>query len=114
MKKTLLSAAVFCLVAIGCKKDDNCDLSAEKLVGSYRLTGLTYKTSGSATATDVYNQIPPCERDDLYVFNSNGTTNYVDAGTLCAQQGNFTSSWSLSGNTLFFAGDSYNVVGFDC
>ena len=115
MKKMLLSASLFFLMITGCKKDDDCDLSSDKLVGSYKLTGLTYKAAGSASATDVYNlYVAPCERDDVYTFNANGTATYTDVGTVCVPAGNYNATWSLSGNVLNFDGDNYTVASFDC
>jgi len=111
----LLSATLFLIITAGCKKNDNCDLSHDKLVGTYKLTGLTYRANGSATASDVFNlYVPPCERDDLYTFNANGTAVYTDAGTVCVPSSNFNATWSLSGNVLTFDGDNYTVASFDC
>ena len=115
MKNVILFAGLFLLIMTGCKKDDDCDLSSERLVGTYKLTGLSYKTAASPTPTDIYSvSIPPCERDDLYSFNANGTAIYTDAGTRCVPTSTFNATWSLSGNVLTFDGDNYTVASFDC
>lgn len=117
MKKIILAAFLFSTIMVGCKKDkdQNCDLSNERLVGTYKLTAINYKAAGSTTSTNVFLLFTEaCERDDLYVFNSNNTFEYVDAGSVCSPAGHFNSSWSLSGNTLIFDGESFTVATFDC
>jgi len=116
MKNYLLSGILFFTLMVGCKKNDNnCNLSNEKLVGTYKLTAITYKPSGSSTHQDVYNTfLEPCQRDDLYIFNSNNSFNYVDAGNVCLPPGNDNSTWSLSGNTLIIDTDIFIVASFNC
>ena len=115
MKKMILTAGLFIVILAGCKKDKDCDLSRESIVGSYRLTALTYQEAGSSIVSDVYNQyLPPCERDDVYTFNTNGSAVITDAGTSCVPSGGYNANWSLSGNVLNFDGDNYTVAAFDC
>ena len=114
MKKHLLAVILLFTVLIGCKKDDDCDLSNERLVGSYRLTALTYTPSGGATQNVYLTYLDACERDDIFVFNANATANYVDAGTTCVPANNYVVAWSLSGNSLNIDGELFNVASFDC
>ena len=117
MKKILLFSLVISLF-ISCKKDDNnnCTLSTAAVAGSYRITAVTYRQTPTSSETDYYNVIftDPCEKDDKYTFNANGTYTFTDAGVKCAPPGDFNGTWSLSGNTITIDGDPGNVESFNC
>jgi hypothetical protein len=110
--------ALACISAVlfaGCKKDNTCSLTQQSIVGTYRLTGLTYTASPGGTVQDVYNtDLQACERDNVYIFNADGSFYYQDAGTSCNPPDNYSSSWNLYGSTLEFGGDVSSVEYFDC
>jgi len=117
MKKILLYSLVILLFTT-CKKDkdENCTLSVSAAAGSYRVTAVTYRQTPTSSEQDYYNTLfpNPCERDDTFTFNANGTYNYVDAGIKCAPPGDSQGTWSLSGNTVTIDGDPGNVQSFNC
>jgi hypothetical protein len=116
MKKLLGMAVVFAVALSSCKKDDEkvCDLNQSNVVGTYKTTSLKYKADASTPEVDLFLLADVCEKDDLQVFNSNNTFNYVDAGTQCTPSGDFTSTWSLSGNSIIIDGELGNVSSFNC
>ncbi|MEO6405744.1 MAG: lipocalin family protein [Ferruginibacter sp.] len=114
MKKLLGLIAFSGILFSSCKKDNNCDLNSASVAGSYKITSLKYKQTPSSPEVDLYNSLSACEKDDIYIFDSNGSFNYQDAGTICNPSGSYNSSWSLSGNTLTYDGDAYNVSSFNC
>jgi hypothetical protein len=86
------------------------------IAGTYRVTAVKYKASSSSAEQDYYNFVfsDPCERDDTHTFNANGTYIFTDAGTKCVPPGDFTSNWTLSGNTMTVDGDPGNIESFNC
>src|SRR5687768_14248632 len=99
MKKLILSAFVISALSAGCSKDDddkNCDLNSTNLVGVYKTTAVTYKASPTSPEEDEFITWAACEKDDLIVFNDNGTANAQDAGAKCVPPGDDTFTWSLT------------------
>ena len=88
-----LASAVFALSLLsfsGCKKDKNNDSSTveptptpaptktEQLTGkNWKLTSWTSDPAidwgGGAFVTDVYAQLDACQKDDIFIYNTNGT-----------------------------------------
>jgi hypothetical protein len=115
MKKFLLVSLVAGM-GLSCKKNNSCTTSAGSLSGPYRITAYTYKSSPSAAEVDYYNVIfsDPCERDDIYTFNSNGTYHITDAGIVCSPPTTDDGTWALSGSTITIDGDPATIQSFDC
>ncbi|MBS1761502.1 MAG: lipocalin family protein [Bacteroidetes bacterium] len=118
MKKLLFGAFALALFAgVGCKKDkdeDVCALSSASFAGSYKITGATTQM-GSGTETDIYTSLyEPCERDDVYTFNTNGTYTLTDAGVVCDPPNTDAGTWAISGNTVTIDGDNANISNFTC
>lgn len=114
MKGILLFGIVLSIVSTSCKKTDSCNLTAETLVGTYKLTAAKYKASPSAQEVDLFASVNNCEKDNFFIFNSNNTFTYQDAGVLCNPASTDASGWSLTGTTLEFGGDVNTVTDFDC
>ncbi|MEO7266109.1 MAG: lipocalin family protein [Ferruginibacter sp.] len=114
MKKILILIAFSGILFTSCKKDKTCDLNSTSLAGSYRVTSLKYKQTPTSAEVDLFSSLSACQKDDIYVYNTNGTFNYQDAGVVCSPSGSYNSTWTLSGNTLTFDGDVYNVNSFSC
>ena len=117
MKKILASCLIVSLL-ISCKKDkkEDCTLSMAAISGNHKITAVRYKATPASPEVDYYNSIytDPCERDDVFSFNANGTYVFTDAGVVCTPSNSDTGNWSQSGNTVTIDGDAANVESFNC
>jgi len=117
MKKIFSIVLIAVLFATACdKKDNSCMTSVASLSGIYKITAVTYKASPVSAEIDYFNILFPdaCERDDLYTFQTNGTYQVKDAGTICSPSGDDDGTWSLSGSTIVIDGDPTTLESFDC
>ena len=116
MKKTLASFLVIVLFVSCDKKEDECTLSTNAVSGNHRVTAVRYKASPSSPEVDYYSTLytDPCERDDVFTFNTNGTYIFTDAGVVCSPSNSDSGTWSLSGNTVTIDGEPGNVDSFNC
>ncbi|WP_167019883.1 lipocalin family protein [Chitinophaga sp. Cy-1792] len=123
--KTATIKWAFVALAFGtmfaCKKEKSesstpsCEVSMSGLSGSYRLTGLEYKSPTSTTPVDFLAAMDDCEKDDMLTLNSNGTYKYDDMGTVCSPSGSEQGTWTVSGKTLTSDGIlSGTVASYDC
>ena len=113
MKKLLLITLVATVVFSSCKKSSNssCTLSASSIVGTYKITSVMLSTQGESF--EVFNDdtyFEPCERDDIYTLNANGTYTISDGVNTCNPTGNYSGTWSLNGNTLTMDGTEVNTI----
>ena len=118
MKKSIkylsLLLILFSLIAISCSKDDDdpANQSAKTTkeyltAGNWKTTAMTISPGisfGGVTITDFFAQFPACTKDDLVLFNSNGTITDDEGPTKCDPNDPQTTtegSWSLnSDNTI--------------
>lgn len=115
MKKIILSATTLVAILVACKKDPiTCTTNMASIAGSYKITAAKYKASSSATEQDFFATLPACEKDDIIKLNANGTADYQDAGTACTPNSSYSSTWSLSGNTITMDGTPGTIQLFDC
>ena len=104
---------VFSFVASSCNKDDDSDNQPTKstkeylTAGNWKTTAMTISPGisfGGVTITDFFAQTPACSKDDLILFNSNGTITDDEGPTKCDPNDPQTTtegSWSLnSDNTI--------------
>ena len=117
MKKLLFfSFGLIILSSCNKDKDKTCNRDMAGISGTYKITAVRYKATPTSAEADYYAAFFPdaCERDDSYVFNSNGTFAYNDAGVVCTPSNSYTSTWSVSGNTMTVDGDAGNIDDFNC
>ena len=115
MKKFILASVVLSFLFAGCSKNDkNCDLNSTNLVGTYRTTAIKYKASTGSQEIDIFSSLEACVKDDLIIFNDNGTVVFQDAGSVCSPSGNDSGSWNLSGNRIMLDGEAGTVTSFEC
>ena len=115
MKKTLLHLTLAALLAIpvliGCKKDkdDKLAVTKENLVGTYKLTAVSFTSAGQTK--DIYNdRVDACAQDDLYKLEADGTFSYRDVGTQCEGGGyDYDAEWSIVGNNLTLEDDEFII-----
>ena len=117
MRKLIIVLFVFTLFNSCSKdKDKTCTLSVTAVAGNYKITAIRYKATPASAEADYFNIFftDPCERDDIFSLNANGTYILTDAGVRCTPPGDDTGAWSLTGNTLTIDGDAANVDAFSC
>ncbi len=107
--KTLLIAGLALTVAAaaGCKKDDGSPSRRDLLVsGKWQLTAatITGTTAGRTIDSNIYNNgLRDCDRDDLYIFNSDGTETKDEGTNKCSGT---TPQTSVIGNWALLSGDT--------
>jgi hypothetical protein len=116
--KTLFTLGIIGITFSSCQKErgnDNCETTMGNIAGSYKLVSLKYKASANSPEQDYTVFFDDCEKDDIIKLMANGTYEHVDAGIICSPDGNYSGTWSLSGNTLTSDGDiGGEVQSFDC
>lgn len=117
-KKLLFAICISTLVFQSCNKDESetCPTSIASVSGTYKLTGLVYKSASAQEADWFANgTVQACKKDDLYVLASNGDFNIQDAGTVCSNPGDYAGIWTLvDGNIDMDSYYSGTISSFDC
>ena len=64
---------------------------------------------------DLYDSLPPCERDNVIQLSANLTATFIDSGVKCNPPSDSTGTWSLSANTdtLYVAGSANFINSWD-
>lgn len=115
MKRILALVVTSVILFSSCKKDDpTCDLNTASVTGSYRIGAIKYKQTSTSAEIDVLASFPACQKDDILIFGPSNVFTYQDAGMACSPSGTFSDTWTVSGNTLTYDGDTYNVGSFNC
>jgi len=116
-KIPLIVAAVAALfLFISCKKSDNVSnaKTVQNISGSYNLTGLTWTALG--VTANVYDSLPPCEKDNILQFDADGSVHEIDAKILCdPPETDSLSTWGLSsnGDSLYLDHSPYLIKSWD-
>jgi Lipocalin-like domain len=118
MKKLIFSAAIAALALSSCKKDNGDEQKAitkESIIGDYKITSVVIKNG--AAEVDVFNNTNPdfilyeaCQKDDLFKLKASDVFEYMDAGTACSGDRNYTDSWSLNGNAIMVGEEASGIV----
>ncbi|MEO5563837.1 MAG: lipocalin family protein [Chitinophagaceae bacterium] len=108
-------------ILVSCQKEkkhedpNTCTLKKSSLAGTYVLTSVTYKATPTSPEQDFMFFMEPCEKDDLFTINANGTYTYSDIATKCSPDGTESGNWSLNGNTIISDGEIAGTIEkFDC
>ena len=118
MRKILLTAvaASALLTFISCKKSDSVSnaKTVQNISGSYNLTGLTWTALG--VTVNVYDSLPPCEKDNIFQFDADGSAHEIDAKILCdPPEADSIATWGLSskGDSLYLDNTPYLIKSWD-
>jgi hypothetical protein len=118
MLKIILTAiAVSALLPfVSCKKSDNVSnaKTVQNIAGSYDLTGITWTALG--VTINVYDSLPPCEKDNILQFNTDGSAHEIDAKIQCdPPEADSVTTWGLSskGDSLYLDGNPYLIKSWD-
>ncbi|MEP7319161.1 MAG: lipocalin family protein [Panacibacter sp.] len=99
-------------VFFGCSKNDDggdtTPVTMASLAGNYKITAVT---TGGVDILSTY--LLPCQQDDLYTLNADGTYVITDAGTACTPTSATSSTWTLSGTQITINGQVFTLVKFD-
>jgi len=118
MRKIHLTAmAVAALLTfISCKKSDNVSSAktVQNISGSYHLTGLTWTALG--ITANIYDSLPPCEKDNIIQLDADGSAHMIDAKILCdPPETDSVTTWGLSsnGDSLYLESSPYLIKSWD-
>lgn len=123
MKKIRLATLLFAastLLFSSCRKEPantTCTTSSTTIAGTYKVLAISYKVNSTAGEVDYFKApyLESCERDDLIIYNTNGTYEYKDAGTVCNPIGTDYGTWAFVGETAMqMDGDDIIIESFDC
>lgn len=95
----------------GCSKSENsaqATVTMQSLAGNYKITAATV---GGIDILSTY--LMPCQADDVYTLNADGTYAIADAGTVCTPTSATSGTWSLSGNTITIGAQAFTLITFD-
>lgn len=105
MKKPMLRLTLLALVTVfvfsSCKKDkdDKLSVTTENLIGNYKVTEITLKsTATNNVAVSMMSEFPDCSKDDIIQLKSGGVLVVVDQGEKC--DNDETTTWELNGNQI--------------
>lgn len=123
MKKVLPALCLFALaISTSCKKDDNNPGSSSGNKSSTLSSGKWKIISSTASYTvagqqfnniDIFTPLPGCQKDDLFLFNGDGTCTKDEGASKCSSSAPQTSdagTWQLLNNENQLKG---NVNGFE-
>jgi hypothetical protein len=106
-----LTLLVLCAATFSaCKKDkddDSLAVTKENLVGTYQIS--SFKAKSGSVEQDLMQFYDDCEKDDNYILKADLTMEYKDAGTVCSSSGDYTGTWSVSGNKITIDGSEETV-----
>lgn len=117
---------IFPLLAVvafaSCKKSDvkkqNCVVNQTTIAGDYKVESIKYKISSTTPELDLFSSLDPCEKDDLYQLQADGSMQKSDVGITCGgmMPPSPANSWALvSDNTRIQLTDGeYLIESFDC
>jgi hypothetical protein len=119
MRKIALAASGILLVLIihSCsKKTDTPSANArtvQNFTGSYNLTALLASALGQTV--NLYDSLPPCEKDNVIKLSANMTAQFIDSGVMCVPSSDSSGTWSLSQNTdtLYVSGTPSFIQSWD-
>ena len=99
MKKNILLFLAVSIILVGCSKSDdkpqNCDISINAIVGTYKITRIISVDAGISTdITDSY--LDACEKTATYELRADESVNYIESAPGCT--GSYaTGYWHLLG-----------------
>src|SRR5262245_30185170 len=107
MKKLLIVALM--ILIMSCNKDEDKAKPAIELMThrSWILSAHGYDTDDNRQIEPSENNIQPCEQDNNYAFNTNGTGVYSDMGLSCGGPDQNHFNWRLLNN------DTQLEIGFN-
>ena len=118
MRKTV-AALLLVSALFSCKKTETtneptCAVNATTIAGTYKLEGLKYQASSTATVEDQFATMAACQKDDTYAFEADGTIVVNDAGVSCGIPPAPADGWSLDNGNLRLGESVFMIESFNC
>ena len=110
MKNIFIILAVATTLSACSKSTSNTTtaVTMQSLAGNYKITAAT------VAGLDILNSyVLPCQVDDIYTLNSDGTYSIADAGTACTPTSAVSGTWSLNNNQITIGTQVFTLVKFD-
>lgn len=117
MKKLIAILLPVLIIASCSKKPDNdCDINRNNIAGVYKVTKAVYKFNEHTPNANFYDFLypEPCNKDDVFSFQADGSYTMLDGGTTCAPVNNHSGTWSVLGNVFFTDGVPAIIEYFEC
>jgi hypothetical protein len=117
MQKILLTVTAACAIIFftACKKSENVSdaRTVQNLSGSFHLNAIIWTTAG--ININVYDSLPPCEKDNVIQLNSDLTLDFIDGDIVCDPNETDHGTWSLSsnGDSLYFNSNPAYINSWD-
>lgn len=127
-KKKPLILFISSIILFSCSKDsatnntvNSCALTFGNVVGSYKITAVTYQYNPQSALQDTYSTWPACKQDDIWSFNNDSLMTFTENINCNPSQlpGGFH-KWVLQNDTLFFKDINgaylagYTIKEFNC
>ena len=120
MLKKIIIPGLLLLTFSACKKDNSCDKTVASIAGTYSLVKLEVGSGG--VFSDITGLLETCQLDDKLSLNANGTSSYMDLGTVCLPAGDESGTWDITAAgkmTINTGGGTVDVTdaditSFDC
>jgi hypothetical protein len=99
MKKLFSISLLFIAVLVGCKDDDaKIDVSAQLTAATKGWILESIKVTGDPTNTNIVDSFDDCEKDDSFIFTSDGKYTIANNELKCGSDGATvsTGTWSLN------------------
>jgi len=100
---------------------NNCPLTIVNIVGSYKITAVTFQYNPQSTIQDTYATWPACKQDDIWSFNSDSLMAFTDnINCTPSQLPSRFYKWILQNDTIVFKDASgsylagYTIKEFNC
>jgi hypothetical protein len=93
-----------------CKKDKDDDklaVTAENLIGNYKLVDLKAKIGG--VEESILSTLDDCEKDDTYQLLADNVFKVIDDGKQCDTDE--TSEWTIDGNKIYLESFAFFIPG---
>jgi hypothetical protein len=109
MKLAVLVIAISALFTSCRKKEEILNIISPTIAGKYKLVGITIKTNNETL--DVFNKVKLCKKDDLVLFNADGTFGEEEGGIICDPQTDVvTGKWKAVADVIFLEIDDIFIT----
>jgi hypothetical protein len=119
MKRMFVLASTLLFLLNSCTKqfsdeEGGCPLTMASIAGNYKVNSMLYKDQSGSSEIDFFQQLLPCEQDDVIALHADGKADYRDINLQCSPSQSYTAQWSLKENKIVMNGDEGEIIRFNC